>query len=303
MRPVTPQPSYTEANLEAILASGQFVYADCYTIIPKVGPILYYTNAQQDVSVVPIGGATRVTYFAHDVILDGLLVKSTLGAQVDQQDVQIAYPQSTTSFQNYLSWPQALLQGRLDGAKIRRDRFIAASWQDPWVGGFPMFLGLVSSLSSVGRQTATISVKSDLVLLDVQMPRDLFTPTCRNNWGDSLCGVNQADWAVLGTVAAGSSRTKINWTGATAAMALGKIHYTAGDTVTRVRTISRVVAGTALYLSYPLDFTPNTGDVFTAYPNCGRLKANCLTYHGEPNWRGRFKGFPFVPVAETALGA
>lgn len=303
MRPITAQPGYATTDTSALMASGQFVYADCYSIIPKVGPPMYYTNAQQDVSVVPVGGSIRQTYAAHDVIFDGLLVKSSLGSQVDQQDVSIAYPQSTTAFQNYLSWPQALLQGRLDGAKIRRDRYVAADWSRPWVGGFPMFLGLVSSLSAVGRASASVSVKSDLVLLDVMMPRDLYTPTCRNTWGDSLCGVDQSAWSTLGTVATGSFKDELHWSGATAAMALGKIHYTAGDGVTRVRTISSVVVGVQLNLAYPLDFFPAVGDVFTAYPNCRQLKDNCIIYQGDPAWRTRFKGFPFVPVAETALGS
>lgn len=300
MRTVTAQPGYTVADVVAALDSGQFVFADCYTITPKVGDPLRYTTAQQDVSVVPLDGAIRVTYFARTVLIKGLTVKTSVGIEVDQQEVNIDYG-SDLSYQGYMTWPQALLNGRLDGATIRRDRFIATAFGQPWLGGMPMFLGLVSSLTMVGRQSATVNVKSDLVLLDVQMPKDLFEPNCQNTWGDSECGVVQASFAVTGTVGASPSRSIIPWTGATADYALGKIHYAAGDAVTRVRTISRVAGGN-LYLSYPLDFDPVAGDTFVAYPNCRRLKDNCITYHGDPAWKTRFKGFPFVPVAETAIG-
>lgn len=302
MRPITPQPGRTEADVEDAMQSGQFVYADCYTIEPKTGPTMRYTTAQQQVSVVPLGDVMRQTYGAHDVLIEGLLVKNSIGIEVDQQEVSISYSSSPNSFQGQFTWPQALLLGRLDGATIRRDRFIATDWGQPWLGGFPMFLGLVSSLDKVGRQSATINVKSDLVLLDVQMPRDLFVPNCKNTWGDSQCGVNQEDWAVIGTVGADPTRSIIPWSGVDPMYALGKIHVTSGvDMATRVRTISRV-DGANLYLSYPLDFDLIAGDTFTAYPSCKRLKDSCIDFHGEPNWRARFKGFPFVPVAETAVG-
>lgn len=300
MRPITAQPGHTEAEVIAAMDSGQFVFADCYTITPKVGDPLRYTAVQEDVSVVPLDGAIRVTYEARKVLIQGLLVKTSVGIEVDQQQVQLDYSADLV-YQSYLSWPQALLTGRLDGATIRRDRFIATSFKDPWLGGMPMFLGLVSSLSMVGRQTATVNVKSDLVVLDVQMPQDLFEPNCQNTWGDSECGVVQAAFAVSATVGASPTRSIIPWSGATADYALGKIHYAAGDAVTRVRTISRVAGGN-LYLAYPLDFDPVAGDTFIAYPNCRRQKDNCVTYHGDPTWKTRFKGFPFVPVAETAIG-
>lgn len=302
MRPISPQPGYSEADVENAMMSGQFVFADCYTIEPKQGDPMRYTTAQQPVSVVPVGEVMRQTYGANDVLIQGLLVNNSIGIEVDQQEVTISYSGSATSFQGQFTWPQALLLGRLDGAKIRRDRFIATAWGQPWLGGFPMFLGLVSSLDSVGRQSASIKVKSDLVLLDVQMPRDLFVPNCKNTWGDSQCGVDQEDWAVIATVGADPTRSILPWAGVAPAYALGKIHMSsAGDSTTRVRTISRV-DGTSIYLSYPLDFDPLPGDTFTAYPSCKRLKDSCINFHGEPNWRARFKGFPFVPVAETAIG-
>jgi hypothetical protein len=300
MRPITPQPGFTESDLTDLLASRQFIYADCYTIIPKTGDPQRYTSAQRDVSVIPLDDAQRRTYAAGKVLIDGLLIKTSVGVEVDEQEITLDYSDQP-DYQNHMTWAQALLRGRLDGAHLRRDRFFASSWGSPWVAGVPMFLGLVSSLTAVGRQSATVSVKSDLVLLDVQMPRDLFEPNCKNTWGDDACGLDQSDFATAGTIGASPTRSIIPWSGSSTDFTLGKIHISSGDSVTRVRTISRADAS-YLYLSYPLDFDPVEGNNFTAYPNCRRLKDNCITYHGDPDWRTRFKGFPFVPVAETAIG-
>lgn len=300
MRTITPQPGYVIADTEEALASGQFVYADCYTIMPKTGDYLRYTTAQQDVSVVSVGGITRHTYFSRVVLISGLRVKSSVGINVDEQEVSLKYADSDTAYQGQLSWPQALLQGRLDGARVKRDRYIATRWGAPWLGGFTLFSGLVSTVNNAGRTEGTMSVKSDLVLLNVQMPRDLWEANCKNTWGDEACGINQADWAVVGTIGAGPSRTYLPWSGSSSDYALGKIHISNGDSTTRVRTVSRADAS-GLYLSYPLDFDPIEGMTFTAFPGCNRTKDRCPFFHGD-NWRKRFKGFPFVPVAETAVG-
>ena len=307
MRPITAQPGFTEADVEAVMDSGQFVFADCFTFIPKVGSPLRYTNAQQDVSVVPVGYLMRETYQSRLINIQGLRVKINLGVEVDEQQVQVDYP-ATMVYQAALTWAQALLQGRLDGGRIRRDRYIAARWGDGggdktvWLGGFPMFKGLVSTLDKVGRQSATVNVKSDLILLNKQMPDSLWEAQCKNTWGDHACGVDQSLWAVTGTIGASPTRSVIPWTGAVSDYNGGKIHISNSDDVTRVRTISRVSGG-SLYLSYPLDFDPVAGMEFTAYPNCGRTSDptfGCPKFHGDPAWRSKYKGFPFVPVAETA---
>lgn len=308
MRPITPQPGYVGADVTAALESGQFVYADCFTIFPRVGSPLRYTTAQQDVSVVPVGEVSRQTYSARSVLIRGLRVKNNLGVEVDEQEVELNYPDSL-EYQGSLTWAQALLQGRLDGASIRRDRYIAERWGQGaavdtlWLGGMPMFLGLVSALNKVGRQSATVNVKSDLILLNRQAPAFLWEPNCKNTWGDTACGVNQGTWAEAATINGGTpSRTVIPWTGSGPEFNLGKIHIENGDSVTRVRTIARATA-TELYLAYPLDFDPVALAAFVAYPGCTRTDDatyGCPKYHGV-SWVNKFKGFPFIPVAETGI--
>ena len=301
MRPVTLQTGFTLGDLEAAMASRQFVYADCFTIIPSVGSPLRYTSAQQNVTVLAVDEVVNRTYFAGQVIIQGLRARNNLGVEVDQQEIQLSYP-ATDAYQNLgLTWAQALLQGKLDNASLRRDRYVARDWNSPWIGGYPMFRGLVSTLNKVGRQSATIEVKSDLIVLNRQSPAYLWEPNCKNTWGDPACGVTQSDWSESGIVGSSPTRSKIPWSGAGPDFNLGKIHIHSGDSVTRVRTIARATA-TDLFLAYPLDFDPVVDQSFTAFPGCSRTSDptfGCPKYH--VSWQEKFKGFPFIPVAETGI--
>lgn len=297
MRPIYPQPGFVEADLHALLATRQFIYADCVTVTPLVGPPMRYTTAQRNVSVVAVGDVNRYTYFADEVHFSGLRSKTGIGMEVDEQNLDITYSAGLL-WQSHLTYPEAIKLGRLDGGSIRRDRFFAAEPGAPWIAGVPMFTGKTSTCSKVGRMSATINVKSDLVLLNVQMPRDLFQPQCKNTWGDGAgCDLDQSAFARTGHTAAGTTRSIIKATGFDDTFAQGKLHIEASDSVTRIRTILKA-SSTQLDLVFPLDFLPDDGTVFVAFPNCRRLFENCGDYHTTPT--EKFIGFPYIPVAETA---
>jgi hypothetical protein len=300
MRPVYPQPGFVEADLHALLATRQFAYADCVTVTPLVGPPMRYTTTQRNVSVVPVAEVSRQTYYADQVHFSGLRTKTGIGVEVDEQNLDITYGPGDL-WQSHLSYPEALRLGRADGASIRRDRYFTAKLEGvntQWVAGVPMFTGKVSTCSRVGRMSATINVKSDLVLLNVQMPRDLFIPQCKNTWGDGAgCDLVQDDFALQGTTLTGTTRAIIQATGYDDTFSQGKLHIEASDSVTRIRTILRATSS-ELELILPLDFLPADGTIFVAFPNCRRLFANCGLYHTVPE--EKFIGFPFIPVVETA---
>jgi hypothetical protein len=302
MRTIDPQPGYVEADVNTLLATRQFVFADCYTITPISGDVMRYTTAQRRVHVVPFaGGPGYVTYEANNVIIEGLRSRSTIGIEADEQQVELSYPPNDTSYQNYLSWAFALQTGRLDGATITRDRFFAATWTSGWIGSVRMFSGLVSTLKKVGRSSATMNVKSDLIKLNMKMPRDLWEPNCRNTLGDAACGVDLPSYATVGTVGASPTRSMLPWAAGDAHFSLGKVYIDNGDAVVRIRTIVRWEGGN-IYLAYPLDFDPYAGQTFTAYPGCPRTTNatyGCPHYH--VSWQDRFRGFPRVPVPETAF--
>lgn len=306
MKPILLQGSYTADDATALLASKSFIYAECYTITPLTGDPMRFTNAAEDVNVTPTDGSTTgiVPFYARQVTLSGLKYKTSVGTDVDEQQLKIGYTPGSLNWQGILTFPQAAQLGRLDGAVIRRDRYFAPTWGAPWVFGTVMFAGRVSTLTQVGALSSTISVKSDMVLLNVQAPRALWLAQCIHSWGDTGCGITVSEYTENVTVGSGATTTVIPWSGITSAFVMGKIIIEGSDNVNRQRTILSVNAGVSATLIYPLDFVPAAGTPVSFYPNCQRLYANC--YWGVKGGgtdaiaAEHFMGFPWIPVSETA---
>jgi uncharacterized phage protein (TIGR02218 family) len=134
-------------------------------------------------------------------------------------------------------------------------------------------------------------------VLDYDMPRNLFSPTCLHSLYDSGCGVIRGTYAASGTCGAGSTATLLNFTGALASHAQGKIAFTSGDNANVAATVKSAVVGTSLMLMYPLPDVPATGDRFTVYAGCDHTRATCTSRFNNLT---NFRGFPFVPPPQIA---
>lgn len=297
MRPVYAQPGYIPADTHLILASGQFAFADCYTIFPRYGDPIYLTTATRSFTVVPVGGVSPVLFQSRpNLQVKGLRLNIGTGSDVDEQDMEVNYDHTATGWG--VPFGRALRQGRLDGATISRDRYFRKDWKSPIVGGTPLFRGRISTVDRISRISAVVKVKSELVLLNVRMPVDLYQPGCTHTLYDPGCTLDKEDFKNDATVGASSTAQTLNWSGAAARHALGMIYIDAplGE-VTLVRTIQSVVPGVSIRLAYPLDFVPTPGTAFETYEGCSRTYERC----GQFNNRQHFKGFPYIPVAETSL--
>lgn len=300
MRRVQPETGFTEADVHALLASRQFVFADCYTISASNNDDIKCTNAQKDMIVIPWGGGVKVTFTSNGVKVSGIRTNIGIGVDVDEQDVQLDFD-ADMSFQD-IPFARALLWGRLDGGTITRDRYFAETWglgNEPtvWMGGTRLFSGNVADLEEVGRSYCKMKVRSDLSKLEINMPKELFQPGCKNAVYDAGCGLDRGLFQVNGIVAAGSTQSRINWAGSLATMKLGTIYIETAAGVTLVRTIRDVIPGVALLLSNPLEQTPTVGHDFATFQGCDRSYARC----GVLGNQAKFRGKPFVPTEETAI--
>lgn len=296
MREIIPQPGYVAQDIRDLLFTKQFVFADLFTLHTKYDDKLRYCTAQKDVNIFPLDEPTPVlrrNYSASGLKIQGLILKIGTGVEVDEQEATLQYDTNLTY--KGLKIQDALRLSRFDGTRIRRDRVYAPYWGAPWLGGVQMFGGRLSTIDNIGRISASLKVKSDLLLLNVSMPRNLFQPSCLHTIFDPGCTLNRASYATAGTTEVGSTSSAIKWTPASADYAQGRIDINDGSGVLQIRTIQRVV-GDTMYLSYPLDFEPTDGMLFTAYPGCSRIYNRCDDFSNTAN----FRGFPFVPVAETA---
>lgn len=290
MRPADP-------DVIALLASGQpFVYADCFTITLRNGDVLRYTNAQQPVRYTPPGDVSPHTYVSNGVLIDGLRTKSARGIVVDEQDCQLS-GEADVLVQGQ-PFMVALRLGFFDGGYVARDRVYMQTWSGPVLGPIRLFYGRVSTVVPGGGTKAIMKVKSEVVLLDQAMPRNAFQTGCQHTLYDAGCSLVKDDFAVVGLVETGSTVTQINWASATAGdYDLGTITFETGPNVGISRSI-RISDGASLTLVTPLEFTPVVGDQFKAYPGCDLTRARCDGFFSN---EVNFRGFPYVPVAETAL--
>jgi uncharacterized phage protein (TIGR02218 family) len=270
--------------------------ADLFTITLSTGTVLTYCDVDQPVAW------NGYVYLANSLLVSGLKYKGSCGLNVDKQDITIAARSTDTL--GGIAFLQALQQGAFDGATIQREKAFFSSWQVgnsgqlvP-IGTVILFVGRVSEINEIGRTTAKITVASDLVLLDLQMPRNLFAPTCQHVFCDSGCGVASGSYSSVGSVTSGSSLTTIWWSDATAAYAQGTIVFTSGANAGVSATIKNAAAG-ALQLAYPLPNLPSIGDAFTAAQGCDHTQATCQSKFAN---LARFRGFPFVPPPQIVTG-
>ena len=286
------------AALIAALQSGrELAFADCFTLTLADGTVARTTNAQYPVSV-PQSGAPVLVFAAGDILIDGLKLKQTVGVDIDEQQVDIAFkPTSTIAG---LPWPVAVREGRFDGATFDRARVVmAAPGMAPIANALvTMFHGEVATVDNIGRLSCRMTVKSMLNKLAIDMPRDIWQPSCLNTLYDGLCGLSKSANSASGTVGANPTLTFIPWSGSAQDFYdQGTVTFEGGANVGISRTV-RQSTPAGLYLQRPLDYLPAAGDGFVVYKGCDKTTATCA---GRFNNLANFRGFPFVPPPELAM--
>jgi hypothetical protein len=318
MRPVTLAAGKTLADFTALLVSRQFNFAEAVAFKlaqpPFAGTVLAWTTAQRDFTVPPCDGSLALqTYVAGDVLMSGFKFSISGGQDaksgepsasitVDEQSITLI-PNANPAAPSMIG-AAPLLQAAgqawkaLDAATFQRDRWY---FDDAWnpVGGVPIFYGYAASIDSLSRTQVQLKVKSDLVLLDIQMPRNLYQPNCQYTVYSGPCGAVKASYASHASVGASSAPTAtfIPWTGSTAQFAQGEVTFESGANTNLTRTI-RKADTTGLWLAYPLPFAPAVGDLFVAYPGCDRQYGGGCAYFGR---QSAYRATPFVPNAEMAV--
>ena len=259
--------------------------ADCFTFTLLSGLILTYTNADVPISL------NGYTYLANSILIDGLHYKCSIGFDVDQHKFTLAArPTDTVEGVPFL---QALRNGVFDGCEVRRERAFLSSWSiaNSPIGSVVLFKGRLGTVDTIGRTSAQVTVNSDLVLLDIHMPRNIYSPSCVHVLYDSGCALVKNAYGANGTVGSGSSNATINWSGASALYQQGSITFSSGVNAGKTATVKSASAG-VLVLACALVNAPATGDAFTVYQGCDHTMATCQS---KFNNLANFRGFPFIP--------
>lgn len=277
------------ALIDLLHNSTQFYMADLYTFALKSGTVLRYTSLDMDLIE---GGRT---FSSKGPLLKRNRTRIMRGIQVDT--LEITVNADDADLVDGIPFLQACNRGKLDGAQVTLERVFMPTWGDTSPGTIILFLGNISD-AQAGRTTAQLQVKSDLERLNIQMPRNVYEPSCIYTLFDTGCGLNKTAFAVAGTATPGGTTTTINCTLAQAAgyFDLGHLTFTSGANAGLTRAIRSYTPG-VVKISLPLPVAPTSGDAFTAYPGCDRKQATCS---GKFNNLPRFRGYPYIPAPETA---
>lgn len=282
MRNVSP------ALLGYLNSAQQFLMADLFTFVMNNGATVRYTSADADLTVA--GNLFSSFMIARSRI------KVSVGLEVDTLDVTVN--PSPTDQLNGLPWLTTLRQGALDAASVRLERIFMPTWGDTSMGAMLLFSGRVADVE-VGRTSAKLTVKSELELLDTQLPRNFFQSGCMNTLFDNACGLDKSKFANNGLVVSGSvTEMTTSLTQPDDTFTLGTVSFLTGVNKGVSRSV-RKHAGGKITFALPLLAPVQQGDTFVAYPGCDKLKSTCEG--GVFNNVINFRGFPFVPDPEVAV--
>lgn len=279
--------SASPALIALLNAGGPYIMADLLTLTLIDGTVIRYSLWD---TALTYGGNT----FLKGPVIERGRVRTIIGFEVDTLDLTINATASDTI--NGTPILQAAARGMLDGATVLLERAFMDTPPNI-VGGYINFSGRVADIT-VSRFSAQIVVKSDIELLNVQMPRNLYQPGCQHTLYDADCGVSRASKATSATIGAGSTATTLNASQLTQSAGwfdLGYVVFNSGALSGTKRTVKAGVPGSVSLLN-PLPLTPAPGDTFTAYPGCDKTKDTCTAKFSNV---ANFRGFPFIPVPET----
>ncbi len=280
------------APLVALLDSGaDFQMADLWTLTLSGGNVVRWSGA--DVPIVADGNL-----YALGPAIDRSAISEKIGFEVGTLTMTI-----TADADDLINGIPIIpfIAGRgLDGATVRLDRAFLPDWSSAVAGTLLRFAGRVTSVGEIGGSSVQVTVSSWMILLNVNMPPNLYQSACLHTVYDAGCALQASAFAFSGAVA--GTPTQIAFasglTGHNGEFAQGRVDFTSGPNNGLSRTVKSNDAAGNFVLISPLPTAPAAGDGFTAYKGCDLTMGTCS---GRFNNLIHFKGTPFCPVPETAL--
>lgn len=267
----------------------QRVMADLLTITLLGGQVLRYSGADRAVTV------NGNTFALGPLIVRGRTTLK-LGIEVDSLDITLSCDSSVQV--NGTPLLAFIRAGGFDGARVVLERGFGPDWVTGLVGTLVLFPGRVGQVLPT-RYEAKIMVKSDMELLNVMVPRNVYQPGCLNTLFDPACGLSAATYTVSNAATSATDVTRTTFTSTLAQAAgyfdLGVVKFTSGLNSGVSRTVRSYTPGQLVTIS-PWPFAVGNGDTFSAYPGCNKTMPTCTSKFGNLL---RFRGQPFVPIPET----
>lgn len=283
-------------NLLTLLNSGEdFQTADLWTIELNGGgdPICW---SGQDVEIVWNGQ----TYALGPAIERGA-ISEKVGLEVATLTMKITADANDAI--NGVPLIPFIRKRGLDGANVTLEKAFLPNWSSAVTGAVQRFSGRVTSVGPISGSTVEVTVSSWAILLNVNMPANLYQSACMHSVYDKGCTLAKSGFAVTGTVSGSPAPTLTGFDSAISApandFAQGFVEFTSGANNGLRATVKSNDASGGFVLVRPLPTVPAAGDTFKAYPGCDLTRTRCGDRFGN---LAHFKGTPFVPVPETVFG-
>ena len=294
----------TPEYIEFIQSNNRAIIGHLFTFKSQTGDLDYFTDMDIDITI------DGIIYKSSSLRFSDMPRKLSVGLNVDEQNLKIwAQPTDTLFGSPFLSNAQV---GLLDWTLVKKQR---AVWKyitgnaaydvltnDPFQV-FTLFTGYMQEIVSGGSTHVEFKIKSPLVKLDIDMPRNMYQPGCQWVLFSPGCTLNKDDYVVHGTVGTLENNVTVNVTGGIATptaadglqnYAKGRILFTSGVNNGLYTTIQTNDAFN-LTLTYPLENLPLVGDMFDYYPGCSKSNETCtLKFGNQVNRRGFDKVPPIM---------
>jgi len=290
----------------ALLASLRpLVMVELLTITLADGTVHRYCNSPVSLSY---GGQTYVP-----LSFERGDITTCIGLEVDNVEL-IVYPRvypiscddpSTQDEIGGASWVHAARTGLLYESEVLLQRGDIDPEAGPdIVGALYLFSGRIAEPSF--DNGLHLVIKSDLEVLNRQVPSQLYQPGCPFVLYDDNCGLDPDDWVVSGVVTGTSSARQVvcDLTDVAEWFSLGRMEFTSGANVGIRRTVRTYEPG-LVQLAGSLLAAPSIGDVFNIWPGCDKIKETCDTKFSntvvvDGQSVLRYGGQCFIPKPEAA---
>lgn len=276
----------------ALLAQNACVIADLYTLTLLDGTIYRFTSYDLDV---PCNGNI---YISTDLIFVRGRIKRSIGFTVDLMTLDI--DSNGAQLMQGLPFLAFAHNGGLDGARLLLERAFMPTTApvDTSAGVLHGFEGTLQ-INELTRDSVRMEVHSDMERLNLQMPRNVYQPSCGNTLFDNACGLSKAAHTVAGLVTSNSANLRTVATDFAQADGFfngGTLHFISGENTGALCTVLNY-AGGIFTLMRPLNSAIALNDQVEACPGCPRTIAACTSFGNLAN----FRGHPFIPTPETAI--
>lgn len=288
-----------DATTLAILATAQYWKAELYQITLASGTNLYFTAYDAPLT---IGGNT----YLNSLVIARKSIKQERGVKVQTIDLDVAPQRDAPVPVTVDGYPflEAVRRGSLDGARVLMSKMFMANPADVGHNPVAWFQGRVSA-ATAGRAIAQITISSDLILLNTQMPRNVLQTGCVHALYDAGCTLSRGSFTTTGSVSTVGGAGNVITTGLTQAdhyFELGVLTFTSG-----AANGLKFAVQTFLHASGQVTFVKPLpvsngavvvlpADTFSIVPGCDKQQATCNTKFSN---LVHFRGYPYVPVPQV----